>query len=316
DCPNARAILTIGGLGGRIINNDFSSCIDWLEKAMRVLDKKVMIDFITILWNSWNNRNNILFQSKEEATWVIWERVKSLSKEFRIHNVINRPILPPHFVDKKWEKPPTDKVKINFDAAIINDKIGFGVLARDSEGFAELYTFEESIKVARSLNIAKAIFETDCASLANRIRNRRVDITIMRHRINDLFKSKDMLNNVEFKWVNRNCNKSTNFMSKYAITNNCNLNFGMDYLMAIPEFVMTDILNRLQACWIRVSLWVACQTTRSPFCELLEYMQTKTAVFPWFVRALLASWVREFSSLSSHSLPHIQLSGETYPDCE
>ncbi|MBA0697702.1 hypothetical protein Goari_021231 [Gossypium aridum] len=117
----------------------------------------------------------------------------------------------------------------------------------------------------------------------------------MRHRINDLFKSKDMLNNVEFKWVNRNCNKSTNFMSKYAITNNCNLNFGMDYPTAIPEFVMT---------------------TRSPFCKLLEYMQTKTTVFPWFVRALLASWVFEFPSLSSHSLPHIQSSGETYPDCE
>ncbi|MBA0572066.1 hypothetical protein Golob_002430, partial [Gossypium lobatum] len=238
DCPNARAVLTIGGLDGKIINNDFSSCIDWLKEAMR-------------------------------------ERVKSLSKEFRIHNVINRPILSPQFVDKKWEKLPTDKVQINFDASIINEKIGFGVLARDSEGFV-----------------------MDCASLANRIRNRRVDITIMRHRINDLFKSKDMLNNVEFKWVNRNCNKSTNFMSKNAITNNCNLNFGMDYPTAMLEFVM-----------------VACQTMWSPFCELLEYMQTKIAVFPWYVRALPASWVREFPSLSSHSLPHIQSSGETYPDC-
>ncbi|MBA0726409.1 hypothetical protein Golax_002240 [Gossypium laxum] len=114
DCPNAWAILTIGGLDERIINNDFSSCIDWLEEAMR---------------------------SKEEAIWVIWERVKSLSTEFRIHNVINRPILSPHFVDKKWEKPPTDKAE-----------------------WAELYALEESIKVARSLNIAKAIY------LRNRLR--------------------------------------------------------------------------------------------------------------------------------------------------
>ncbi|MBA0877047.1 hypothetical protein Goshw_014019 [Gossypium schwendimanii] len=117
----------------------------------------------------------------------------------------------------------------------------------------------------------------------------------MRHRINDLFKSKDMLNNVEFKWVNRNCNKSTNFMSKYAITNNCNLNFGMDYPTAILEFVMTS--GMLDTCFT-----LGCLPDH--------------AVFPWYVRALLASWVREFPSLSSHSLPHIQSSGETYPDCE
>ncbi|MBA0754628.1 hypothetical protein Gogos_022354 [Gossypium gossypioides] len=187
DCLNAKAILTIGGLDGRIINSDLSSCIDWLEKLMRILDKKAMIDFITILWNNWNNRNNMLFQGNEEAAWVIWERAKILSKEFRIHNMINRPILPPHMVDNKWEKPPTKKVKINFDAVIINDKIGFGVLACDFKGFV-----------------------MDCASLANRIRNQRVDITIMEHRINDLFKPKDMLNNAEFKWVNRNCNNATN----------------------------------------------------------------------------------------------------------
>ncbi|MBA0751996.1 hypothetical protein Gogos_000877 [Gossypium gossypioides] len=65
----------------------------------------------------------------------------------------------------------------------------------------------------------------------------------MGHRINDLFNSNDMLLKAEFKWVNRNCNKATNFMSKYAITNNCNLNFGMDYPTAIHDFVMVDAIN-------------------------------------------------------------------------
>ncbi|MBA0568555.1 hypothetical protein Golob_006043, partial [Gossypium lobatum] len=182
-----QAILTIGDLDGRIINNDYSNCIDCREEAMR---------------------------GKEEAAWVIWERPKSLSKEFRIHNMINRPILLPHIVDKKWEKLPTDKAE-----------------------WDELCAFEESIRVVRSLNIAKAIFETDCASLANKIKNRRVDITIMGQRINNLFKSKDMINNAKLKWVNHNCNKAMNFMSYYAITNNCNLNFGLDYPMAIHDFL-------------------------------------------------------------------------------
>ncbi|KAG8474977.1 hypothetical protein CXB51_031671 [Gossypium anomalum] len=204
---------------------------------MGLLDKKAMADSSAILWNNWNNRNNMLFRGKEETSWVIWERAKSLRKEFCIHNIISRPILPIQNAIKKWEKSLNDKMKINFDATIINDKIGFNVIERDSKGFAisescgfkedklqaewaEFYALKESIKVARSLNIANAIFETDCASLANKIKNWRVDITIIGQRVNNLFKSMDMLNNVKFKWVNSNCNKAMNFLSNYAITNN------------------------------------------------------------------------------------------------
>lgn len=46
----------------------------------------------------------------------------------------------------------------------------------------------------------------------------------------------------------------------------------------------TDITSELQAYWTRVSLWVVCQTTWSPFCELLGYMRT------WFVWAKSASF--------------------------
>ncbi|MBA0730252.1 hypothetical protein Golax_025418 [Gossypium laxum] len=107
----------------------------------------------------------------------------------------------------------------------------------------QFYALEESINVANTLNIANAILKTGCANLANRIRNRRVDITIMGHRIDDLFNSNDMLHNVKFKWANRNCNKATNFMNKYAITNNCNSNFGMNYPTTIHDYVMFDAIN-------------------------------------------------------------------------
>ncbi|MFQ6630461.1 hypothetical protein Gotur_008760 [Gossypium turneri] len=163
-------------------------------------------------------------------------------------------------VQKKWEKPPIVKVKVNFDAVISKDKIGFGVLARDNEGFvvgrsygfrvektqvewAKLHAFEDSIKVASSMHTTNIIFETDCTSLANRIRNRGVDITIMGQRINELFKSKDILKKAKFGWVNCNYNRATNFMSKVDIANNCNLNFGMDYPLTVHDFVIVDAIN-------------------------------------------------------------------------
>lgn len=172
--------------------------------------------------------------------------------------MMNIPILASQMVQQKWEKLPIDKVKVNIDAAISKDKMGFHVLTRDDEGFvigrscgfrvekmqveqAELHVFEESIKVASST--ANIIFEIDCTSLANKIRNRGVHITIMGQMINELFKSKDIRKKAKFRWVNHNYNKAMHFMSKFDITNNCNLNFGMDYPSAVHDFVIVDAIN-------------------------------------------------------------------------
>ncbi|MBA0577179.1 hypothetical protein Golob_027484, partial [Gossypium lobatum] len=78
-------------------------------------------------------------------------------------------------------------VKINFDAAVKDRKTSFGIIARDHEGFVlggragvlnrnynaewvELYALEESIKLARENTWVRLEFESDCASLINRLR--------------------------------------------------------------------------------------------------------------------------------------------------
>ncbi|KAH1120408.1 hypothetical protein J1N35_003568 [Gossypium stocksii] len=87
DCLLAHAILACGGLDDRLISNDFVHCIGWLEAVMILLDKKAMEDFITFLWNSWNNMNNFIFRGKEEEARVIWERALTLSNDFGLHNI-------------------------------------------------------------------------------------------------------------------------------------------------------------------------------------------------------------------------------------
>ncbi|MFQ6641616.1 hypothetical protein Gotur_016511 [Gossypium turneri] len=125
---------------------------------------------------------------------------KSLAKtfchDFRIHNVVNTPMLHITPACKKWEKPPCGFTKINFDATVSNEKMGYGMIVRDADGFVlggsgsfketvidiewvELIAFEESVKVAGDLNISKAVFESDCASLVNKIKKRGMDITIL-----------------------------------------------------------------------------------------------------------------------------------------
>ncbi|MBA0610808.1 hypothetical protein Godav_011589 [Gossypium davidsonii] len=97
---------------------------------------------------------------------------------------------------KKWEKSLRGTVKFNFDAVVSNTKTGYGIIVRDFEGFiiggsfgfkkeemvsdwVKIYAFEEILKLARMLNITKATFEIDCATLTNRIKKHKDDIALM-----------------------------------------------------------------------------------------------------------------------------------------
>ncbi|MBA0610670.1 hypothetical protein Godav_011484 [Gossypium davidsonii] len=137
---------------------------------------------------------------------------------------------------------------------------GLNVIIRDFDGFVhsggwgfkdedttvdweKLYALEESLKITRSLNIPNAIFETDCTSLANKVKKGREDITIIRYQIKEILKTMEMCNNAAVNWINRSCNKVADFICKYAIINDCTLVFGMDYPKEIHDLVIDDFIN-------------------------------------------------------------------------
>ncbi|KAK5786021.1 hypothetical protein PVK06_040646 [Gossypium arboreum] len=94
DCPKVREILMIDGLNNRLIDGRYERCIDWLEDILRVLDKKATVDFFTLLWNCWNDRNNLVFQGKKDTAMVVWEKVQTFSKDFRIFNLAEPSVIP------------------------------------------------------------------------------------------------------------------------------------------------------------------------------------------------------------------------------
>ncbi|MBA0735187.1 hypothetical protein Gogos_019055, partial [Gossypium gossypioides] len=119
-------------------------------------------------WNSWNNHNNFVFKGKEEDVRVKPPRgfVKiTLCQDFRIHNLVNKPLLPVTPATKNWVKPPRGFVKINFDAAVSNNKIGYWVIARDSDGF-----------------VLGGWRLQNCVSLFNKVKKRGKDITMLGYR--------------------------------------------------------------------------------------------------------------------------------------
>ncbi|MBA0787677.1 hypothetical protein Gotri_026381 [Gossypium trilobum] len=226
DCPTSRAVLSLGGWSESTISKKYDHCIDWLEDMMRVLDKRAMADLMVTLWNCWNNRNNYIFRGKEEEAKIIWERASTLNKEFRICNFINEQLLSQNSAGKKWEKPSKGFIKINFDATVGENRIGYGTIIRDDEGFvlgggggfiesrlsveeAECVAFEESIKVACKLKIKEhVIFETDHVGLVNRLRNIATDVTIIDARIKDCTAAFNNFKSAKLIWTKRSCNNN------------------------------------------------------------------------------------------------------------
>ncbi|MBA0818782.1 hypothetical protein Gohar_021576, partial [Gossypium harknessii] len=153
---------------------------------MALLDKKAMEDFITPLWNSWNNMNNFIFRGKVEEARVKWDRALTLSNDFRLHNINNKPISPFNPVCQNWKKPNNGMIKINVDSTVSNGRMGFRVVAGDDEGFvvggsggyketamnsewAELMVLKR-VRLARKLKFLKVVFESDNVSIVNKIR--------------------------------------------------------------------------------------------------------------------------------------------------
>ncbi|MBA0654025.1 hypothetical protein Goklo_021110 [Gossypium klotzschianum] len=92
------------------------------------------------------------------------DRAKTLSQDFLIHNLVNKPLLSLTPTCKRWEKPPCGFAKLNFDTSVKNNKTGYGVIFRDEDGFvigggggfkdeilvadwAELFAFKENSKI-------------------------------------------------------------------------------------------------------------------------------------------------------------------------
>ncbi|KAA3488631.1 reverse transcriptase [Gossypium australe] len=171
DCPKARETLVCGGLDDRL-------------------------DFITLIWNSWNNKNNFMFQGKEESAITSWNKARALSNDFRIYNLREKPMFPSQPSIRGWKKPTRGFVKINVDAAFVEERMGLGVIVRDEDGFvlggygstkdsvvnsdwAKIMAIEEGVILAKKMNLKKVHFESDNANIVNKINRKRRDITFI-----------------------------------------------------------------------------------------------------------------------------------------
>lgn len=140
------------------------------------------------------------------------------------------------------------------DTTTVNNRMGIGIIARGREGFviggmvrykeewlpaewAELEALREGIKWVSENNFTQVIFESDCASLVNRISRNSEDVTILGYRIRE---AKSLLNSfaeTKIIWVHRNYNWVVDALSRIAIEKHLSFSFNMDYPHDIHDFI-------------------------------------------------------------------------------
>ncbi|MBA0759901.1 hypothetical protein Gotri_022712 [Gossypium trilobum] len=149
-------------------------------------------------------------------------------------------------------------VKINFDAAVSEKKMSFGMIARNSDGFVlggaiveintqaewtEIKAFKESILFAKNRNFSDVLFEADNVSMVNQINKRDKDITMMGHQINEICKLLKGFNVAKICLATRCCNRIADFICKRDLADNCSLNFDVNYSADIHDLILNDSCN-------------------------------------------------------------------------
>ncbi|MBA0590659.1 hypothetical protein Gorai_019355 [Gossypium raimondii] len=202
NCPKARDVLIMGGIDNRLLNKKYELYIDCLKDSMRLLDKKAFEDFISTLWNIWNDRNNAIFRGKKEDARMIWERAHDFL-------LCGRAIFIDKAANPKWAK---------LDALLVG------------------------IQLTQPLNLDKVIFKADCACTVTRLCKHKDDITIFGYRIKKVREMFDSFSKAKVKWVNRWGNKATDFLCKWSSSNYCNMLFEIDYPSDIHNLVIVDAI--------------------------------------------------------------------------
>ncbi|XP_024046567.1 uncharacterized protein LOC112497228 [Citrus sinensis] len=135
-----------------------------------------------------------------------------------------------------WTPPPNNKVKVNVDAAVKEDRksAGLGVVIRNHRGqvlaaavksmnfqgniaIAEAYAIKWGMEVAKDLSLSSVIIETDCKNVADLANKKVSNMTEIWWTMSDIHKSTQDFQLISFQHVLRKCNGFAHFLAKRAL---------------------------------------------------------------------------------------------------
>lgn len=186
------------------------------------------------LWQIWNNRNSFVFKGiGRDPVFIASSASSSLCRFQDANSTSNNSFVP----QCRWQVPPVNWVKINFDAAIFSDfkAIGIGIVIRNSSCYflaalckkidallSSTSAKEMVVAAAHALNFAQecgfenAWFERDAQEVINLIKALGRSLRPYGHIVDDI--KRDLISFGPYNWsfVRRSGNEVPHCLAKHA----------------------------------------------------------------------------------------------------
>ncbi|KAH9696582.1 putative reverse transcriptase/RNA-dependent DNA polymerase [Citrus sinensis] len=216
---------------------------------------------IAYCWAIWFTRNKRIFEGKKSDPRASAAKAESLLEAYHrarktdashIHNV-------KRVVQKKWEPPPGNFLKVNVDAAINcrNQVLGLGAVIKDPSGkivaagikqvplregvsFAEAEAMEWGLKVAKEFSLSAMIMEIDCKEVVDLLNNTKGSRTCISWVISDIQEQRRDFKEVKFRHIPRTCNTCAHSLAKLVV----GANTSAIWLDHIPAEIL-NVLNNV-----------------------------------------------------------------------
>ncbi|XP_042984782.1 uncharacterized protein LOC122313674 [Carya illinoinensis] len=184
-CKSAMDVWSQGPIAIHKSSDRAEKFKDIFEKLDAKCEQQVMEFFTITARNIWHRRNRLIFQGLfQHPTHIVNQSKQSLEEYKTVHKRSRTNNRGRQMLNTSWNPPPAGFLKINWDAAICEEKgiIGLGLIARDQGGqvvgtkkitqagfndplLAEAIGAYQAVKMAMEMGYVCVLFEGDSSQL-------------------------------------------------------------------------------------------------------------------------------------------------------
>ncbi|KAK9037831.1 hypothetical protein V6N11_022730 [Hibiscus sabdariffa] len=235
DCRDATEALFQANIVPALASSSVTETLPWLEEAASLLSRPALGQFVTLLWNLWNHRNNWVHNQQLQPVWATVMTASLLHQDHLVASSSSASSSALH--PTGWSPPPSGTVTLNMDGSFsVGGGAGIGVVARDSSGqvlcglarhlddlteaeFAEHAALVAGLRFALDRGWTSVLVEMDSAQTVNRLsRSPSSDLSIFSPSLEPARAILSEHSHIRLRYIPRSANRVAHTLAAWALS--------------------------------------------------------------------------------------------------